>query len=89
MTFVSDPHVLAANSPLWPARTTRLFAGRACCTGRYPYGTLGSTVGKTMGKRRYRSTTTTRNLRTVNKVIQIGTAQMSTAQIGTARVDSE
>ena len=32
-------------------------------------GTLGSTIGKTMGKRRYKSTTTTRNLRTLEKVL--------------------
>jgi uncharacterized protein (DUF1697 family) len=33
-------------------------------------GTLDSTVGKTMGKKRYKSSTTTRNLRTVEKVLR-------------------
>jgi uncharacterized protein (DUF1697 family) len=33
-------------------------------------GTLDSTIGKTMGKKRYKSSTTTRNLRTVDKVLK-------------------
>ncbi len=33
-------------------------------------GTLDSTIGKTMGKKRYKSTTTTRNLRTVDKLLK-------------------
>ncbi|WP_326545664.1 DUF1697 domain-containing protein [Mycolicibacterium sp. ND9-15] len=32
--------------------------------------TLNSTVGKTMGKKRYKSSTTTRNLRTLDKVLR-------------------
>jgi uncharacterized protein (DUF1697 family) len=32
-------------------------------------GTLDTTIGKTMGKKRYKSSTTTRNLRTVGKVL--------------------
>lgn len=32
--------------------------------------TLNSTIGKTMGKARYKSTTTTRNLRTLTKVLR-------------------
>ena len=32
-------------------------------------GTLDSTIGKTMGKKRYKSSTTTRNLRTIDKVL--------------------
>ena len=35
-------------------------------------GTLDSTIGKTMGKKRYKSSTTTRNLRTVDKVLREG-----------------
>ena len=31
--------------------------------------TLGSAISKTMGKKRYKSSTTTRNLRTVEKVL--------------------
>ena len=33
-------------------------------------GTLDSAMGKTMGKKRYKSSTTTRNLRTVEKVLR-------------------
>ncbi len=33
-------------------------------------GTLNSTIGKTMGKKRYKSSTTTRNLRTLDKVLR-------------------
>ena len=33
-------------------------------------GTLDSTIGKTMGKPRYKSSTTTRNLRTLSKVLR-------------------
>jgi uncharacterized protein (DUF1697 family) len=33
-------------------------------------GTLDSTIGKTMGKKRYKSSTTTRNLRTIEKVLR-------------------
>jgi uncharacterized protein (DUF1697 family) len=32
--------------------------------------TLDSTIGKTMGKKRYKSSTTTRNLRTLDKVLR-------------------
>jgi uncharacterized protein (DUF1697 family) len=32
-------------------------------------GTLDTTIGKTMGKKRYKSSTTTRNLRTIDKVL--------------------
>ena len=32
--------------------------------------TLDSTIGKTMGKKRYKSSTTTRNLRTLAKVLR-------------------
>jgi uncharacterized protein (DUF1697 family) len=37
--------------------------------------TLDTTIGKTMGKKRYKSSTTTRNLRTIEKVIQKSTAK--------------
>ena len=32
--------------------------------------TLDSAIGKTMGKKRYKSTTTTRNLRTIDKLLR-------------------
>ena len=45
---------------------------RASSTGRSPNkGTLDTTIGKTMGKKRYKSSTTTRNLRTLDKVLGI------------------
>jgi len=34
--------------------------------------TLDTTIGKTMGKKRYKSSTTTRNLRTIDKVLNMG-----------------
>ena len=34
-------------------------------------GTLDTTIGKTMGKKRYKSSTTTRNLRTLDKVLDL------------------
>ncbi|TPG35969.1 DUF1697 domain-containing protein [Mycolicibacterium hodleri] len=37
-------------------------------------GTLDTTIGRTMGKKRYKSSTTTRNLRTIEKVIEKSTA---------------
>ena len=44
---------------------------RASSTGRCPKtGTLDTTIGKTMGKKRYKSSTTTRNLRTIDKVLK-------------------
>jgi uncharacterized protein (DUF1697 family) len=33
-------------------------------------GTLDTTIGKTMGKKRYKSSTTTRNLRTIDRVLK-------------------
>ena len=36
-------------------------------------GTLDTTIGKTMGKKRYKSSTTTRNLRTIEKDSAVGT----------------
>ena len=33
-------------------------------------GTLDTTIGKTMGKKRYKSSTTSRNLRTIDKVLR-------------------
>ena len=33
-------------------------------------GTLDTTIGKTMGKKRYKSSTTTRNLRTIERVLR-------------------
>jgi len=46
---------------------TSVLAGRA---GKPGGSTLDSTIGKTMGKPRYKSSTTTRNLRTLAKVLR-------------------
>ena len=57
-------------SPRTPVLTRRSSAARASSTGRSPNkGTLDTTIGKTMGKKRYKSSTTTRNLRTLDKVL--------------------
>ncbi len=73
ITFVTDPQVLDE------------LAGLAEDTGDHEKiqrgdgviywqvaksATLGSVMGKTMGKKRYKSSTTTRNLRTVEKVLR-------------------
>ena len=64
----------STNSPAWPRTpgpTRRSNAARASSTGRSPNkGTLDTTIGKTMGKKRYKSSTTTRNLRTVEKMLR-------------------
>lgn len=76
VTFVSDTDVLDELAAL---------AGRAGADEKITRGagsvdviywqvpknhTLDSTIGKTMGKKRYKSSTTTRNLRTLTKVLR-------------------
>lgn len=79
VTFVSDPEVLNELAGL-AGPDERIARGETVLYWQVPKsGTLESTIGKTMGNRRYRSTTTTRNLRTVNKVVQVG------VQVGLAR----
>lgn len=72
VTFVSEPVVLDELAAL--ARPDdRIARGRGVLYWQVPRsGTLDSTIGKTMGMRRYKSSTTTRNLRTVGKVVQVG-----------------
>ena len=69
----SPTRTCSTNSSRWQRRRVRARrsnAARASCTGRSSKtGTLDSTIGKTMGKKRYKSSTTTRNLRTVDKVL--------------------
>jgi uncharacterized protein (DUF1697 family) len=73
VTFVSDPDILD--------ELTELAAGAGCDESiergegvvywQVPKGhTLDTTMGTTMGKKRYKSTTTTRNLRTVDKLLK-------------------
>ena len=75
VTFVSDPDVLDELAALADQAGADEKIGR----GPGPAGviywqvaknhTLDSTIGKTMGKKRYKSSTTTRNVRTLVKVL--------------------
>jgi len=73
VTFVSDPEVLdelaalAADS----GPDEKIKSGNGVLYWQVPKSTtLDSTIGKTMGKKRYKSSTTTRNLRTLAKVLR-------------------
>lgn len=73
VTFVSDPDVLNELADLageaGPDET--IARGDGVLYWQVPTSaTLDSTLGKTMGKRRYKSSTTTRNLRTLGKVLR-------------------
>lgn len=73
VTFVTDPDVLdelaalAADAP----PEEKIQRGEGVIYWQVPKsGTLDTTIGKTMGKKRYKSSTTTRNLRTLDKVLR-------------------
>jgi len=73
VTFVSDAGVLAELAAL--ANTAgpdeKIARGNGVLYWQVPKsGTLNSTIGRTMGKKRYKSSTTTRNLRTLAKVLR-------------------
>ncbi len=73
ITFVTDPDVLdelaAVGKEAGPDE--KIQRGEGVIYWQVPNkGTLDTTIGKTMGKKRYKSTTTTRNLRTVEKVLR-------------------
>jgi uncharacterized protein (DUF1697 family) len=73
VTFVSDPAVLdelaALANEAGPGE--KIARGDGVLYWQVPKSaTLDSTIGKTMGKKRYKSSTTTRNLRTVGKVLR-------------------
>ncbi|GFG70415.1 DUF1697 domain-containing protein [Mycolicibacter senuensis] len=72
VTFVTDPAVLAELSA--PARRgpdEKIAPGDRVIYWQIPKGnTLGGTMGKTMGHKRYASSTTTRNLRTLRKMLR-------------------
>ena len=54
-----------------PGPTRRSNAAKGVIYWQVPKtGTLDTTIGKTMGKKRYKSSTTTRNLRTLDKVLR-------------------
>jgi uncharacterized protein (DUF1697 family) len=71
VTFVSDPGVLDELAALEPGRGERIERGDGVIYWQVPRSTtLDSAIGKTMGKKRYKSSTTTRNLRTIDKVLR-------------------
>ncbi|ALR11039.1 pyridoxamine 5-phosphate oxidase [Mycobacteroides saopaulense] len=71
--FCSEPEVLAELAGLDTEldENERIAAGDGVLYWQVPKSqTLSSPVGKTMGKKRYKSTTTTRNLRTLHKLVR-------------------
>jgi uncharacterized protein (DUF1697 family) len=73
VTFVSDPAVLdeldALADEAGPGE--KIARGDGVLYWQVPRSaTLDSTIGKTMGKKRYKSSTTTRNLRTLGRVLR-------------------
>jgi len=73
VTFVSDPVVLdelaALATDAGPGE--KIARGDGVVYWQVPRAaTLTSAIGKTIGKRRYKSSTTTRNLRTLGKVLR-------------------
>lgn len=73
VTFVTDAQVLdelAALASTAPPEE-KIERGEGVIYWQVPRSTtLDTTIGKTMGKKRYKSSTTTRNLRTVDKVLR-------------------
>lgn len=73
VTFVADAAVLDELAGLGETAGAdeRIARGDGVVYWQVPKGsTLDSTIGKTMGKARYKSSTTTRNLRTLAKVLR-------------------
>jgi uncharacterized protein (DUF1697 family) len=73
VTFVADKAVLDELAHLGKdaAAEEKISRGEGVVYWQVPKGsTLDSTIGKTMGKPRYKSSTTTRNLRTLAKVLR-------------------
>lgn len=71
VTFVSDPAVLDELAALPPGPGEQVRRGDGVLYWQVPRtATLDSAIGKTMGKKRYKSSTTTRNLRTLDKVLR-------------------
>lgn len=72
VTFIADDAVRTELSALAGAGSDeRIAPGDGVIYWQIPKGdTLASTVGKTMGAKRYASSTTTRNLRTLSKVLR-------------------
>lgn len=73
VTFVADPAVLDELAALGKSAGAdeKIARGDGVVYWQVPKGsTLDSAIGKTMGKARYKSSTTTRNLRTLAKVLR-------------------
>ena len=71
VTFVSNPDVLDELAALEAQSQEKIARGDGVLYWQVPkQSTLDSTMGKTMGKKRYKSSTTTRNLRTLAKVLR-------------------
>jgi uncharacterized protein (DUF1697 family) len=73
VTFVTDEKVLDELAALADGAgpDEKIKRGKGVIYWQVPKtGTLDTTIGKTMGKKRYKSSTTTRNLRTVDKVLR-------------------
>lgn len=70
VTFVSDPAVLDELAALPAGTDEKIQRGpRVLYWQVLRSATLDSTIGKTMGRARFKSSTTTRNLRTLDKVL--------------------
>jgi uncharacterized protein (DUF1697 family) len=71
VTFVTDAAVLDELAELTAGADEKISRGEGVLYWQVPKGgTLDSTIGQTMGKKRYKSSTTTRNLRTLAKVLR-------------------
>lgn len=73
VTFVSDPDMLDELADLGEdaGPDEKIARGDGVMYWQVPKAsTLDSTIGKTMGKKRYKSSTTTRNLRTLTKILR-------------------
>ena len=71
VTFVTNAAVLDELAALSAGPKEKISRGKGVIYWQVPKGsTLDSTIGKTMGKQRYKSSTTTRNLRTLDKVLR-------------------
>lgn len=71
VTFVAEETALTELSEIAADADETITVGDGVIYWQIPKGdTLISTVGKTMGNKRYKSATTTRNLRTLNKMLR-------------------
>jgi uncharacterized protein (DUF1697 family) len=71
VTFVSDADLLDELAALPSGAGEKVQRGEGVLYWQVPRAaTLDSSIGKTMGKKRYKSSTTTRNLRTLEKVLR-------------------